>query len=61
MSNLLQATCDNAPTTFVTSNRHVFVGMQLNYLSETNGEQHLWLHNWVADNPIPLSGEGDTC
>lgn len=31
----------------------------LNYLSETNGEQHLWLHNWVADNPIPLSGATD--
>jgi hypothetical protein len=28
----------------------------LNYLSETNGEQHLWLHNYVAGAPIPLSG-----
>ncbi|GBF98886.1 hypothetical protein Rsub_11524 [Raphidocelis subcapitata] len=31
----------------------------LNYLSETNGEQHLWLHNFVADHPLPLSGETD--
>ncbi|KAI8473638.1 MAG: hypothetical protein J3K34DRAFT_410087 [Monoraphidium minutum] len=31
----------------------------LNYLSETNGEQHLWLHNYVADTPLPLSGETD--
>lgn len=32
---------------------------QLRYLGETNGEQHLWLHNYVADTPIPLSGALD--
>jgi hypothetical protein len=32
---------------------------ELNYLSETNGEQHLFLHNYVADNPLPLAGEAD--
>jgi hypothetical protein len=35
---------------------HAIISSQLNYLSETNGEQHLWLHNYVADTPIPLSG-----
>lgn len=24
--------------------------------AETNGEQHLWLHNYIADNSLPLSG-----
>ena len=31
----------------------------LNYLSETNGEQHLWLHNYIADNALPLGGDAD--
>lgn len=31
----------------------------LNYLSETNGEQHLWLHSYVAETPLPLSGQTD--
>lgn len=31
----------------------------LNYLSETNGELHYFLHNYVSENPIPLSGDTD--
>lgn len=31
----------------------------LNYLSETNGEQHLWLHNYCADVGLPLSADVD--
>jgi len=31
----------------------------LNYLSETNGELHFFLHNYLADNPLPLSGDSD--
>ena len=31
----------------------------LNYLSETNGELHLWLHNYISDHPLPLDGRVD--
>ncbi|KAG1660898.1 hypothetical protein FOA52_015940 [Chlamydomonas sp. UWO 241] len=31
----------------------------LNYLSETNGELHFFLHNYVADNPLSLDGRVD--
>lgn len=28
----------------------------LNYMQETNGEMHLFLHNYVSDHPLPLDG-----
>lgn len=31
----------------------------LNYLSETNGELHFFLHNYISDNPLPLGGTVD--
>lgn len=31
----------------------------LNYLSETNGELHFFLHNYVSEHPLPLAGETD--
>lgn len=31
----------------------------LNYLSETNGELHYFLHNYVAEHPLPLAAETD--
>jgi hypothetical protein len=31
----------------------------LNYLSETNGEMHFFLHDYVASNPLPLDGRVD--
>lgn len=31
----------------------------LNYLSETNGELHFFLHNYVAEHPLPLAPETD--
>eukprot|EP00877_Chromochloris_zofingiensis_P002554 jgi/Chrzof1/1229/Cz01g45160.t1 len=31
----------------------------LNYLSETNGELHYYLHNYVSEHPIPLSADTD--
>jgi hypothetical protein len=31
----------------------------LNYLSETNGELHFFLHNYISDHPLPLGGTVD--
>ncbi|WIA12739.1 hypothetical protein OEZ85_006377 [Tetradesmus obliquus] len=31
----------------------------LNYLSETNGELHFFLHNYLSEHPLPLAGETD--
>lgn len=31
----------------------------LNYLSETNGELHFFLHNYISENPLPLAGDTD--
>lgn len=31
----------------------------LNYLSETNGELHFFLHNYVSEHPLPLDGKAD--
>lgn len=31
----------------------------LNYLSETNGELHFFLHNYISENPLPLAGDSD--
>jgi hypothetical protein len=31
----------------------------LNYLSETNGELHFFLHNYVSEHPLPLGGDLD--
>ena len=31
----------------------------LNYLSETNGEMHFFLNNYVADHPLPMNGSTD--
>ncbi|EFJ52107.1 hypothetical protein VOLCADRAFT_86928 [Volvox carteri f. nagariensis] len=31
----------------------------LNYLSETNGELHFFLHNYWAENPLVMDGNAD--
>eukprot|EP00878_Enallax_costatus_P006853 GHUV01007181.1.p1 GENE.GHUV01007181.1~~GHUV01007181.1.p1 ORF type:complete len:247 (+),score=27.52 GHUV01007181.1:42-782(+) len=31
----------------------------LNYLSETNGELHFFLHNYISENSLPLAGDTD--